>query len=523
MGLEPSVCFIPGNVKRTTFSKKEMSFNNQFSLLIVGWFFLVISSAIYFTYFVYFLQPATNLIHQKPESRARTNAMTEVLKLGEETVEDLVEKLNQENQMLKDNVNRCREDRTGMVALLETGQESLGQINTTLTAKIVLLEGELKQEKEQADRLAKTIAEEKKSIEANVRIQKELFDFVSLVSRNGPYPGVANYTTYAVARLGLLPLTNVEPLEPDFGPVINNVTSFQYSTTIPPCREVRINRSVFISVNSAPGNFEKRNIIRQTWAKHLQAENEKGSLGVGGFAFILGLADNDVTQNRIKEESETFGDIIQVKMSDFYRNLTLKVAGLLNWLHRNCATIDFVLKVDDDVYVNARNLATFVQSYHRSNHSMFGLSAGFFIANRVGKWNISYEEWPWKQYPPYYYGPAIIMPGSTVRPLLAAFQTTPFMPFDDVYYSGICTEKAGIKIHVSSNSFNVFVMRQSLVPDACDVRRFVAWLTVSGNHMNNSHVATDDFYHNRTQCIVSDSHGTNRTIDYNEAVQFLFV
>lgn len=308
--------------------------------------------------------------------------MTEVLKLGEETVEDLVEKLNQENQMLKDNVNRCREDRTGMAALLETGQESLGQINTTLTAKIVLLEGELKQEKEQADRLAKTIAEEKKSIEANVKIQKELFDFVSLVSRNGPYPGVANYATYAVARLGLLPLTNVEPLEPDFGPVINNVTSFQYSITIPPCREVHINRSVFISINSAPGNFEKRNIIRQTWAKHLQAENEKGSLGVGGFAFILGLTDNDVTQNRIKEESETFGDIIQVKMSDFYRNLTLKVAGLLNWLHRNCATIDFVLKVDDDVYVNARNLATFVQSYHRSNHSMFGLSAGFFIANR---------------------------------------------------------------------------------------------------------------------------------------------
>ncbi|XP_057368455.1 uncharacterized protein LOC130689535 [Daphnia carinata] len=123
----------------------------------------------------------------------------------------------------------------------------------------------------------------------------------------------------------------------------------------------------------------------------------------------------------------------------------------------------------------------------------------------------------------YYYGPAIIMPGSTIRPLLAAFQTTPFMPFDDVYYSGICTEKAGIKIHVSSNSFNVFVMRQPLVPDGCYVRRYVAWLTDSGNHMNNSHVATDDFYQNRTLCIVPDSHRINRTIDYNEAVEFRFI
>ncbi len=30
----------------------------------------------------------------------------------------------------------------------------------------------------------------------------------------------------------------------------------------------------------------------------------------------------------------------------------MKVAGILNWVRIDCAEVDFVLKVDDDVYVN---------------------------------------------------------------------------------------------------------------------------------------------------------------------------
>jgi hypothetical protein len=61
------------------------------------------------------------------------------------------------------------------------------------------------------------------------------------------------------------------------------------------------------------------------------------------------------------------------------------------------------------------------------------------------------EEWPWKDYPRYFYGPGVLFPGRTILPLLAAFQTTPMMPIDDIYYSGICTEKAGVKIRYSTN------------------------------------------------------------------------
>lgn len=46
-------------------------------------------------------------------------------------------------------------------------------------------------------------------------------------------------------------------------------------------------------------------------------------------------------------------------------------------------------------------------------------------------------------------GASLLMPGSTIKPLLAASQTTPYFPFDDTYLIGLCTDKAGIKVRLS--------------------------------------------------------------------------
>lgn len=179
----------------------------------------------------------------------------------------------------------------------------------------------------------------------------------------------------------MLPLKNVKQLKPEFGPVVNDFLSFRYRFSPPPCQEVAGNRSVFIAVTSAPGNFERRNFIRQTWRKHVKLTGDKeGLMGLAGFAFSLGLAEDNVTQSKINEESKTYGDILLAEMSDTYRNLTLKLGGLLNWLYRNCEKADLVFKVDDDVYVNVRNLIHLVQTYHPSNQSMFGTAGNIFPA-----------------------------------------------------------------------------------------------------------------------------------------------
>jgi hypothetical protein len=190
--------------------------------------------------------------------------------------------------------------------------------------------------------------------------------------RDTPYPGVEHYTRYAVARLGLLPLANVEPLKPEFGPVINDVLSFLYPITVKPCPNVSIDRSIFIAIVSAPNNFEKRKMIRQSWLIHLKSAYYDGLFGMARFVFVLGLTGNNTVQTKINEESKTHEDIIQMDMLDSYRNLTLKIAGILNWVNINCAKVDFIFKVDDDVYVNVRNLAYLVASQQNSHRSIFG-------------------------------------------------------------------------------------------------------------------------------------------------------
>ncbi|XP_057380469.1 beta-1,3-galactosyltransferase 5-like [Daphnia carinata] len=348
--------------------------------------------------------------------------------------------------------------------------------------------------------------------------------------RDSIYPGAENYTQFSVARLRLSPLSGIESVLPGFGPVINDVLSFQYPIRISSCRDsLSSNTSIFVAVISAPSNFQKRDLIRQTWKNHLKLLHDEGLLEIAGFGFILGLTENSVIQSKIEEESKIHGDLIQIGISDFYRNLSLKVAGLLNWLYRMCTNMDFVLKVDDDVYVNVRNLARFVRVYRQSSHSVFGAGdPNGGLPDRDGKWEISVEEWPWIDYPPYFLGAAVLMHGSTIVPLLAACQTTPMMPFDDVYIYGICTEKANIRLHHSSGQTSVILGLVLWIPTACELRNLIAWRINSDDmvkfqdNMKISHRKVDNFYHNNTQCVITSDFGMKTTIDYTKSVNFYF-
>lgn len=44
----------------------------------------------------------------------------------------------------------------------------------------------------------------------------------------------------------------------------------------------------------------------------------------------------------------------------------------------------------------------------------------------LGKWKVSYEEWPWTSYPPYLFGGSILISGKAVSPLLETAELTPY-------------------------------------------------------------------------------------------------
>lgn len=470
------------------------------SLLILG------SSIIYVT------QPTTIFTYQQASDLST--------RIKEETISVLVN----EKQILEWKLKLYEEDMMSMTTLLEVTQH----LNTALVDKIELL-GQVTAKRSgqfQTNQSIQQLQKQKEMLEANATIHRDFFHDASRFLYNTSYPGVENYTRYIVTLRGMLPLDGIEPIKPEFGAVINDVLSFKYPITVPFCRDVETNGTgplVFIAVNSAPGNFHKREVIRQTWVTRLKADCEQGLLNLAGFAFVVGRTDNNETQIKIENESKTFDDIIQIDMFDFYRNLSVKVAGLFNWLYRNCRQTDFLLKVDDDVYVNVRNVAHFVTQFqYQSNYTIFGISPGIFYPQRAGKWALTYEEWPWSQYPDYFLGPAVLLPAHTILPLLAAFQVTPMSPFDDLYYTGMCREKAGIKIRYSVNATSVFVMGLPHPPTPCYLRRHISFLIPDENQLKLWHNATDDFYNNRTQCIVDGSNGTNITIDHIQPSQFYF-
>ncbi len=200
-------------------------------------------------------------------------------------------------------------------------------------------------------------------------ISNEFFQYLASQLRDTPFPGVESYTEYTVAHAKLKPLPNIKPLKLEFVPVLNDVTYFKYPFKIQPCRKTG---GLFVAVISAPDYFDKRQIIRQTWLRHMFMQSDLGKLNLSGFGFVVGLTRSNETQIQIEEESAKYNDILQIDMMDDYYNLTLKVVGLTNWINNHCSQVDFVLKVDDDVYINVHNLLTVLGTLNATEQSVYG-------------------------------------------------------------------------------------------------------------------------------------------------------
>lgn len=159
---------------------------------------------------------------------------------------------------------------------------------------------------------------------------------------------------------------------------------------------------LLIVVCSSAGNFEARQVIRETWGNvsrefnypmfqkfhgshnhsylqpnsknwHQYTENSgrngsnmssQGQISTANFrvsvVFLVGISPTDMSdeqQYEINYESDMYGDIIQENFLDSYNNLTLKSILMLKWVTNNCADkVKYVMKCDDDTFVNVPNI-----------------------------------------------------------------------------------------------------------------------------------------------------------------------
>lgn len=255
------------------------------------------------------------------------------------------------------------------------------------------------------------------------------------------------------------------------------------STAITVIRNVcRLNETdcVVIIVCSAVGNYEQRQAIRNTWG----GKSEKKNLRI---LFLVGLSSDTSLNERTRYESLEYGDMIIENFIDSYYNLTLKSIVLLKWVKLNCLTARYIMKVDDDVYLNVDNLFTLLKSELSITENVF---LGKLYTNegpdrrKDSKWYVPEEVYPNEMYPQFLCGVGYLMSiDVAIRLYEESFKHELFF-IEDVFITGICADLIGMKrrnhlgfhfyehpVMVECNAIHPYMVLLSHYVDSKNIRR----------------------------------------------------
>ena len=118
-----------------------------------------------------------------------------------------------------------------------------------------------------------------------------------------------------------------------------------------------------VYVLAHPTEFERCDVIRRTWANTLHYNSSCVRHGFNiQVIFAMGLLSNisHSDRDRLSQEVTQHQDIWIGRFEDTYDNLVLKGIGVLSWIKDTCPgdRIDFVMKIDEDVFPNLYSLLT---------------------------------------------------------------------------------------------------------------------------------------------------------------------
>ncbi|KAK3089737.1 hypothetical protein FSP39_006090 [Pinctada imbricata] len=234
------------------------------------------------------------------------------------------------------------------------------------------------------------------------------------------------------------------------------------------CREAA-HPFLLILVPTSPSHSKERNAIRSTWAsvaKHNQWPFNRVPVRVK-VVFILGRSHNDTLYSGVEHENRIFNDIIQGDFLDSYNNLALKILLGLRWTSLYCSDVSYILKADDDMFVNIPVLIDVINEYDkRLSHN--GLILGNINSDakvrRVGRWAVSKDAYPFPHFPPYAYGNSYVISANIVSRLFSRSEYMPYVPVEDAYITGILAKS------VEAEHYNIpgFAYWLEHKPSPCD-------------------------------------------------------
>ena len=217
------------------------------------------------------------------------------------------------------------------------------------------------------------------------------------------------------------------------------------------CRNVT-KLSCIVIVHTSPRHFNRRNIMRETWLNSSYYNPE--SIRV---VFLLGQVSNISLQMKIEHENSVFKDIVQGHFIDSYHNLTNKGVMGLKWITEYCQNAEFIVKIDDDVFVNFFKVFSEMSQIRNKKKYIAcnRLDAGTNYIQRetYGKWYVHKDEFKRMRYYPYTScsGLVVFISRDLVPLLYTAAFMSPFFWVDDMYLFGILPAKINGVIHQKLN------------------------------------------------------------------------
>ncbi|XP_014676210.1 PREDICTED: beta-1,3-galactosyltransferase 5-like isoform X2 [Priapulus caudatus] len=214
---------------------------------------------------------------------------------------------------------------------------------------------------------------------------------------------------------------------------------------------------LLILVHSAPGNAAERTAIRQTWG--YATDNYGVRVRT---AFLLADPRSERMQRELVGEAARHGDIVQGNFVDSYRNLTYKLMMGMKWAAARCARAQFVLKSDDDVFVDTFAIVRMLRETYagRGDLLLCNVWTGMPpVRDAASKWYLSPDEFADAEFKPYCSGWAIVLGRDVARAFSLASTNMTYLWIDDVT-TGILASELSLRFtklneHFALNSHDI--------------------------------------------------------------------
>ena len=192
------------------------------------------------------------------------------------------------------------------------------------------------------------------------------------------------------------------------------------------------------------------------------------------FLVAQGKPDDNANKTRLEKEHMDHADILQVGFQEQYHKLVFKSLAMLDWFYESCRRAQFLLKIDDDVFLNLPKVANILHKAQEQEKKYLvdNFLLGRYEANRrpprnkKGKWYIPRDIYSKDKLPPFVNGAAYAMSKMAVQQIRSQCAKSTPVNIEDIFLTGICREKTEVKA-VYDHRFCISLRKVEYVPEIC--------------------------------------------------------